>query len=42
MSSNVIVMVIIYIDDSALTNPLFQGDDISMENSFCDDEVDQK
>ena len=39
--SNVIIMVII-IDDSALTNPLFQGDDISMENSFYDDEVDQK
>ena len=29
------------IDDSALTNPLFQDDDVSMENSFYDDE-DQK
>ena len=33
---------LIITDDSALDNPLYQGDDISVENSFYDDEVDQK
>jgi len=29
-------------DNSALDNPLYQGDEISMENSMYDDEVDHK
>lgn len=33
--------VIFITDDSALENPLYQGDEVSMENSLYDDE-DQK